>query len=51
MGAIADMSIDAAKQPFFDKSTYPVVHLQLPMACASFLADPAFAMAVTLAAE
>jgi 2,3,4,5-tetrahydropyridine-2-carboxylate N-succinyltransferase len=23
MGAIADMSIDAAKQPFFDKSTYP----------------------------
>jgi 2,3,4,5-tetrahydropyridine-2-carboxylate N-succinyltransferase len=24
MGAIADMSIDVAKQPFFDKSTYPV---------------------------
>jgi 2,3,4,5-tetrahydropyridine-2-carboxylate N-succinyltransferase len=24
MGAIADMAIDAAKQPFFDKSTYPV---------------------------
>jgi 2,3,4,5-tetrahydropyridine-2-carboxylate N-succinyltransferase len=24
MGAIADMSIDTAKQPFFDKSTYPV---------------------------
>ena len=24
MGTIADMSIDAAKQPFFDKSTYPV---------------------------
>jgi 2,3,4,5-tetrahydropyridine-2-carboxylate N-succinyltransferase len=24
MGAIADMSIDAAKQPFFDKSTFPV---------------------------
>jgi 2,3,4,5-tetrahydropyridine-2-carboxylate N-succinyltransferase len=24
MGVIADMSIDAAKQPFFDKSTYPV---------------------------
>jgi 2,3,4,5-tetrahydropyridine-2,6-dicarboxylate N-succinyltransferase len=24
MGAIADMSIDATKQPFFDKSTYPV---------------------------
>ena len=24
MGAIADMSIDGAKQPFFDKSTYPV---------------------------
>jgi len=23
MGAIADMSIDASKQPFFDKSTYP----------------------------
>src|SRR5437762_7192743 len=24
MGAIADMSIDATRQPFFDKSTYPV---------------------------
>jgi 2,3,4,5-tetrahydropyridine-2-carboxylate N-succinyltransferase len=24
IGAIADMSIDSAKQPFFDKSTYPV---------------------------
>ena len=24
MGAIVDMSVDAAKQPFFDKSTYPV---------------------------
>ena len=24
MGAIVDMSIDAGKQPFFDKSTYPV---------------------------
>jgi 2,3,4,5-tetrahydropyridine-2-carboxylate N-succinyltransferase len=24
MGAIVDMSIDGAKQPFFDKSTYPV---------------------------
>jgi 2,3,4,5-tetrahydropyridine-2,6-dicarboxylate N-succinyltransferase len=24
MGGIADMSIDAARQPFFDKSTYPV---------------------------
>ena len=24
IGAIADMSIDAARQPFFDKSTYPV---------------------------
>jgi 2,3,4,5-tetrahydropyridine-2,6-dicarboxylate N-succinyltransferase len=24
MGVIADMSIDTAKQPFFDKSTYPV---------------------------
>jgi 2,3,4,5-tetrahydropyridine-2-carboxylate N-succinyltransferase len=24
MGAIADMSVDATKQPFFDKSTYPV---------------------------
>src|ERR1700676_208083 len=24
MGAIVDMSIDAKKQPFFDKSTYPV---------------------------
>src|SRR2546430_10778157 len=23
MGAIADMSIDSSKQPFFDKSTYP----------------------------
>lgn len=24
MGAIADMSVDASRQPFFDKSTYPV---------------------------
>src|SRR5262245_26223945 len=24
MGAIVDMSLDAKKQPFFDKSTYPV---------------------------
>src|SRR5258708_9478997 len=24
MGAVADMSVDAKKQPFFDKSTYPV---------------------------
>src|SRR4029077_10284924 len=24
MGALMDMSIDAKKQPFFDKSTYPV---------------------------
>ena len=27
MGAIVDMSIDAARQPFFDKSTYPVKSL------------------------
>jgi 2,3,4,5-tetrahydropyridine-2-carboxylate N-succinyltransferase len=26
MGGIVDMSIDAARQPFFDKSTYPVKH-------------------------
>src|ERR1700720_1374830 len=24
MGAIVDMSVDAARQPFIDKSTYPV---------------------------
>ena len=24
MGAVVDMSIDASRQPFFDKSTYPV---------------------------
>ena len=24
MGAVVDMSVDAARQPFFDKSTYPV---------------------------
>ena len=42
MGAIADMSIDAAKQPFFDKST--------PMKCASFLGARAFATEPTLAA-
>lgn len=29
MGAIADMSIDATKQPFFDKSTYPVRSISL----------------------
>lgn len=27
MGTIMDMSIDAARQPFFDKSTYPVKNL------------------------
>jgi 2,3,4,5-tetrahydropyridine-2-carboxylate N-succinyltransferase len=27
MGAITDMSIDAKRQPFFDKSTYPVKHI------------------------
>lgn len=29
MGAIVDMSIDAARQPFFDKSTYPVKSVNL----------------------
>jgi 2,3,4,5-tetrahydropyridine-2-carboxylate N-succinyltransferase len=27
IGGIVDMSIDASRQPFFDKSTYPVKHL------------------------
>src|SRR5580704_7968924 len=27
MGGVVDMSIDARRQPFFDKSTYPVKHL------------------------
>lgn len=27
MGAIVDMSVDAARQPFFDKATYPVKQL------------------------
>ncbi|MGH7733067.1 MAG: 2,3,4,5-tetrahydropyridine-2,6-dicarboxylate N-succinyltransferase, partial [Gemmatimonadales bacterium] len=27
MGTIVDMSIDPAKQPFFDKDSYPVRHL------------------------
>ena len=27
IGAIADMSIDPLRQPFFDKSTYPVKHI------------------------
>ena len=27
LGVIADMSIDALRQPFFDKSTYPVKHI------------------------
>ncbi len=26
MGAVVDMSVDSAKQPFFDKDTYPVRH-------------------------
>ena len=29
MGAIVDMSIDAARQPFFDKSTYPVKRFEV----------------------
>ena len=28
MGGIVDMSIDAVRQPFFDKSTYPVKHFE-----------------------
>jgi 2,3,4,5-tetrahydropyridine-2-carboxylate N-succinyltransferase len=28
MGAIVDMSVDAAKQPYFDKATYPVKQLR-----------------------
>jgi 2,3,4,5-tetrahydropyridine-2,6-dicarboxylate N-succinyltransferase len=28
MGAIVDMSVDAARQPFFDKSTYPVKKIE-----------------------
>jgi len=27
MGGVIDMSIDASRQPYFDKSTYPVKHL------------------------
>ena len=27
LGAIVDMSIDASRQPYFDKATYPVKHL------------------------
>jgi 2,3,4,5-tetrahydropyridine-2-carboxylate N-succinyltransferase len=29
MGAIVDMSVDAAKQPYFDKATYPVKQMRL----------------------
>ncbi len=29
LGVIADMSVDAARQPFFDKATYPVKKLTL----------------------
>jgi 2,3,4,5-tetrahydropyridine-2-carboxylate N-succinyltransferase len=29
MGAIADMSVDARRQPFFDKSTYPVREISM----------------------
>lgn len=29
MGAIVDMSVDAAKQPYFDKATYPVKQLRV----------------------
>ena len=28
MGSIVDMSIDKSRQPWFDKSTYPVKHLE-----------------------
>ncbi len=28
MGAVVDMSIDPTRQPFFDKSTYPVQKIQ-----------------------
>jgi len=51
MGAIVDMSIDARRQPFFDKSTYPVRAISARTACALFPAAPAFAMARTSHAE
>ena len=46
MGGIVDMSVDAARQPFFDKSTYPVKQFQRREAeCASCPAGRAFATA------
>ncbi len=46
MGGVVDMSIDAARQPFFDKSTYPVKQLhRRRAACASCPAARAFATA------
>ena len=32
MGALVDMSVNTAKQPYFDKATYPVKHLDLTSA-------------------
>ena len=43
------MSIDAARQPFFDKATYPVKHVRLRRAaCASCPAAPASATAAII---
>ena len=51
MGGVVDMSIDAARQPFFDKATYPVKRLHAGRAaCASCPAARAFATAATSAA-
>ena len=47
MGSIVDMSIDAARQPFFDKSTFPVKTLTSSPACALCPVDRVFATAVT----
>jgi len=51
MGAIVDMSIDARRQPFFDKSTYPVRAISAADGVRIVPAAPAFAMARTSHAE
>ena len=48
MGAIADMSVDAAKQPFFDKSTFPVHAFTASDGVRIVQADRAFAMVLML---
>ncbi len=49
MGSIVNMSADSSKQPFFDKSTYPLHSFSVADGIRTFPAVPAFAMGAHIA--